>query len=114
MYRKTGFWIAIFLTLITLGILGIVAGKGSQGKSALIFRGEELLYRINLELVAVPYEISVESETGSNTILVETNRISVIDASCPDLVCVHHAPLPESLTPIVCLPNKLVIKMEEK
>ena len=114
MYRKTGFWIAIFSTLIVLCVFGIVIGKGIQGSAALVFRGEELLYRINLRLVVVPYEISVESDFGSNTILVEPNRISVIDATCPDLVCVHHVSLPDSLTPIVCLPNRLVIKMEEK
>lgn len=114
MYKKAGFWAALFSAVIGISALLLVLGRTKQSNVALIYQGEVLLYRIDLELVALPYELTIECESGTNDVLVEHGRISVRSATCPDKVCVHHAPLPGSMTPIVCLPHKLFISMEER
>ncbi|MDE6103825.1 MAG: NusG domain II-containing protein, partial [Oscillospiraceae bacterium] len=40
-------------------------------------------------------------------------KISVINAECPDQTCVKMGELKSSAAPIVCLPNKLVVKFAE-
>ena len=48
---------------------------------------------------------------GSNTILVEQGRIRVIEANCPDQVCVDQGWISNGTVPIVCLPHKLMIQI---
>ena len=53
----------------------------------------------------------VESENGYNTICISDGEISVIEASCPDKMCINHGALKTEYLPIVCLPNKLIIEL---
>ena len=51
---------------------------------------------------------------GKNTILVEPGRICVTEAECPDHVCIQMGWLSsEHPTPIVCLPNEVVIMLSD-
>ena len=45
-------------------------------------------------------------------IRVEPGRIAVIGADCPDKVCVEAGWRSDSASPIVCLPHRLVIRIE--
>ena len=49
---------------------------------------------------------------GSNTVAVREGRICVSHASCPDQVCVKQGWVSQTATPIVCLPNGLVIQIK--
>ena len=46
---------------------------------------------------------------SSNTIEIRDGRIRVLEAECPDKVCVRTGWLSSSAIPIVCLPNHLEI-----
>lgn len=52
------------------------------------------------------------SNGGSNTIVVQDGRICVSHATCPDQVCVKQGWVNTNATPIVCLPNGLVIQIK--
>ena len=49
---------------------------------------------------------------GSNTIEVRDGRIRISHATCPDQVCVNQGWVSTDATPIVCLPNGLVIQVK--
>ena len=42
---------------------------------------------------------------------IKDGQVSVTEASCPDKVCVNHGPTDQTADPIVCLPNKLVVRV---
>lgn len=71
----------------------------------------ELLEEIRLDQVEKAYSFVVEDEFGSNTILVESGRIRVSQADCPDQVCVNQGFISDGTVPIVCLPHKLIIEI---
>lgn len=50
---------------------------------------------------------------GSNTVTVSGGRVCVSRATCPDQVCVHQGWVSDTGTPIVCLPNHLVIQIRK-
>ncbi len=50
---------------------------------------------------------------GSNTIKIEGGGVTVTDADCPDGYCVSHVKISNEGETIVCLPHRLVIKIEE-
>ena len=61
-----------------------------------------------------PTEIVVATEYGNNTVKVDKDGVRVIDADCPDQVCVHQGTRSHGPTPIVCLPHHLSIRLSEK
>ncbi len=47
-----------------------------------------------------------------NDTLVNDNRIKIIDANCPDQICVHHAAISKPGQTIVCLPHKVLVEVK--
>ena len=63
--------------------------------------------------LAADAEIRLESENGGYNILVIKNgKADVIEASCPDHVCVDQRAISKTGEAITCLPNKTVITVE--
>lgn len=115
--KSTKFWVAVIgsFLLISVAAAAAVFLFGDGGTTASVYQGGELIERIQLDTVTMPYSFTVESENGHyNVIQVEQGRISVLDASCPDHVCVKTGWISDSVIPIVCLPNELVIQIESK
>lgn len=50
---------------------------------------------------------------GSNTIVIKENSVTVLEASCPDRICMHMKQSPANPLPIICLPNDLVIELKK-
>ena len=76
-------------------------------KYACIYQDGALVHKINISDVTKPYTVTV----GNNVILVEKGQISMIDADCPDELCIKQGAISDSARPIVCLPNNVVIKL---
>ena len=47
-----------------------------------------------------------------NVISIHDGECEISDASCPDQICVHHNHIKYNGQTIVCLPNKLVVTIE--
>ena len=78
-----------------------------------VYSGDTLVRRIDLAAVTEAYEFDVLCESGKNTVLVEPGAISVSHADCPDGRCVRQGSIPPGTLPIVCLPHRLIISIEE-
>ena len=48
---------------------------------------------------------------GSNTMMISGGRVYVIEASCPDHLCIDQGAVDRTGRSIVCLPNRVVIKI---
>jgi hypothetical protein len=56
-------------------------------------------------------EFTVNSEYGCNTIRISDGEIAVIDADCPDKVCIASGAISDGIVPIICLPHRLEIRI---
>ena len=56
--------------------------------------------------------IIIEASSGYNVYTIENGVVNVIDANCPDLVCVHTVPASKAGEMIVCLPHKVVLEIK--
>ena len=84
----------------------------SGGYVARISLDGQVVEEIDLSRVEAPYTLTIDGPGGfSNTITVEKGRICVSKAGCPDQICVHQGYISDGTTPIVCLPNKLIIEI---
>lgn len=55
----------------------------------------------------------IELTDGSyNQLVIEQGQARVVDADCPDRICVKHAAIKYNGQSIVCLPHKVVVSIE--
>ncbi len=109
--------ILIFVTLLLLVVLTcfsyIIYNKKINNKIAKIYQGGKLIYEINLDKVEEAYTIKIDGDKEHyNIVEVRKGEIGIIEASCPDKVCVNMGFVSDGLLPITCLPNKLIIEIE--
>lgn len=101
------------LCLVCVGILVYRAGSTSNCNQAEIVSDGKTIDTIDLSKVTEPYEIEVNNELGYNKISVEPGRIAVVEADCPDKLCVNQGYIGSGGLPIVCLPHMLTITMTD-
>jgi len=111
---------AIFITLISLiflcsvGYLLFFSHGSDQGYVAEIYQNGVLIKTIPLDQVTEEQRFTISGENGAeNVITVRPGSIAVTAASCPDKICVHQGFRSNSLLPITCLPNHLVIRLRK-
>lgn len=97
---------AVMLAAAIIGTVLIFSAPSSQ--TVEIISGGEVLYTIDLSRTE-DRTIRVEQGESCNIIEIKGGRIHVSEADCPDKTCVHMGFLGGG-APIVCLPNRLVIR----
>lgn len=131
-YRKRALLLSILLGMIVLGsILWIVIHGGqaslpstnknignNTSKTLLyadIYQDGERKQSILLSTVTESYTFTIyNNQNAFNQIEVRPGSIGIISASCPDKLCVHQGFIHNSLLPITCLPNRLVIQLRQE
>ena len=109
--KSNKFWICIFcVILLVSAAVAFILRQGTENQACIYLDGE-LIERLDLSAVTEPYYITIESETGINVITVENGRIRISEADCPDGSCIRQG-WAGGGTPIVCLPHRLVIELE--
>ena len=109
----------ITISLIALACVSLIAIFTLVRKSLLeqdmiadIYQDGNLIRSIPLNHVEEPYIFTLtDADGGINTIEVRQGAIGIIAADCPDKICVNQGFIINSLTPITCLPHRLVIEI---
>ena len=102
----------LVLALLTAAaaVWGIVKLTANTGEYAVVeLDGKEIArYPLNEDTVA-----EIKTEDGHvNTLVIESGSANVISADCPDKLCVKQRPIKMAGESIICLPHKLVIRIE--
>lgn len=104
---KTRTWILIFASILLLSALAcVLLFRGGGAAIAEIWVDGVLRETVDLR---IDRSFTVESERGSNTVEVRDGTIRVTEASCPDHICISRGAC-DGGAPIICLPNRLVIR----
>lgn len=98
----------LFFSLLAM----LVTGNIKTGSTACIYSDGKLVKTIELS-EAENGTFTIHGENGGwNTIEIKDGTIGVSDADCPDRICVHTSYISDGVQPIVCVPNRLVIRIE--
>lgn len=101
--------VSVIAACLLLSLAVFLLLRGSGGYAVVIVDGKETA-RYPLSKDAIINIVSDESD-DHNTLKIENGKASITSASCPDGVCVAHRAISRNGETIVCLPNKLVIKI---
>ena len=83
-----------------------------KGHVARITQHGEIISEIDLTSVTEPYTIRIDGENDAyNIIEVRPGSIGVIEASCPDHICIQMGFIEDPFLPVTCLPNEVVIQI---
>ena len=98
--------ICLILAFVVLGLVLLFATRGTSKD------GSFAVVEVDGKVVA-SYPLSqdgvFEVNGGSNTIEIQSGRVRMLDADCPNGECVHQGWISGSNQSIVCLPNRVVI-----
>lgn len=53
----------------------------------------------------------VKINHGSNVLRIKNGEVEMIEADCPDLLCVHHKAISANGESIICLPNQVIVEI---
>lgn len=104
--------ILLFIIIICAISFSYIKNSNKDGSIANIYIDGDLYKSVDLSEVKENYEIEIDSDNHTNVIKVEPNGISIVDADCPDKICISSGVIRDGSIPIICLPNKVVIKIE--
>ena len=115
----------IIITVIILTLILIVSGiiiyhnRAGQNKTyskkgyATILQDGEVIATYNLD-EASDSDFTITSENDCyNKIEILGGDIRIYESSCPEKICINQGWLSDSMVPIVCMPNKLVIILSD-
>ncbi len=55
--------------------------------------------------------ITIEGTNGTDVLEIKDGYASMLSAECPDGICVKHSPVNRSGESIICLPNRISVKV---
>lgn len=106
--------IGVFVVMaIVVGIfMKIRASRDYNEKYAEIKIEGNLYKRVKLEPNKPVERINIKTDLGENVIEIKDGGVSIIEADCPDQVCVKDGHKEHPGDVIVCLPNKVIIEIK--
>lgn len=107
--KKGDFLVIVVIAAVILAFTGINYFNTKVGQV-------EVEIRVNTELVDTftldeTIEKTYDTEYGHNVISIKDGKVSVIDADCRDLICVHTKAAEHSGDAIVCIPNRFTVEV---
>ena len=82
-----------------------IGGKGAS----------QVTIKVNGEIEGT-YSLSEDREIkindGSNVLQIKNGKAKMIEADCPDKLCMHQKAVSKNHESIICLPNKVVVEVE--
>ena len=105
--------VLLLLSLSIISILCIFVFRNENPKSALVYYENELVLKIDLNLDGT-HEYKVDGYNGDVVIKTKNGKIKVEEEDSPLHICSRQGWIDESYEVIVCLPNKIVIKIEDE
>lgn len=106
--------IGLIAAIIIINVFFIIYGSrnavNENSKVAYIYSNNKLVREYVLT-DDVKDEVKIESDGGYNLLHIEDGQIWIHDASCPDKICISQGKISQDGEIIVCLPNKMLIKI---
>lgn len=110
--KITAVVIACIIVISSIGVFAYMNLIKGSSHIAEIKQDGKVIRTIDLDKIDTAEEIKITYKDGYNIIRVENGRIRIIDADCPDKLCVKTGWITESGQSVICLPHKLIIKIQ--
>ncbi len=105
--KKKDFLLIIVVLVVALGFyLFQEWGRKSSDNQVVVMVNGEIFGTYDLD-----DDQTVSINNGSNILKIEDQKAKMSQADCPDKLCVHQRAISKTNESIICLPNKVVVKI---
>ena len=106
----------LILAALLLSVLGSVAwlifyNGGVDHPIVIIEVDGEVYYKADMREVDGIFPISTPNG-GENRVYIQDDLVFMESANCPDQLCVKQGVITDNTVPIVCLPNRVIVRIE--
>ncbi len=99
--------IAVLLCISLVALLIFSLTKTEGGYAVVVIDGTEVAtYPLNQDT-----EVKLTYQNDFNLLVIKDGAAKIKDASCPDKLCVHQGEVMYNGESLVCLPNKISVKI---
>lgn len=102
----------VVLSFIPAVIFGVVLNKDYNSKYAQITVNGKVYKNIPLSAHKGEEIIEIKTESGFNVVSVKDDTIAIIEADCPDKVCVQPGYIDKVGDRLVCLPHRVMVEIK--
>ena len=107
----TGIDILLVLFFVFCAAVLLFFQKNKEfGKMVIIYSDNEIIKEMPIDQNA---SLTISTDMGTNTVVVENNQAYVTDADCPDKRCEKQGAISDPGEVIICLPHKLIIEVSD-
>ena len=107
---KIGDYILAVMILVGFFVgLFLIRSSANEGQTVSIFLENRELYRL---LIFEDRTITVQGDIGETVVKIEHGKVWIENAPCPHQLCKNMGKISRSGEIIVCIPNKLLIRIE--
>lgn len=118
MKPKVGdFFVYVFIVIIvSLSFLGLRIMAKAHNRLAVVVEVHgkvvESLDLFKEELEESPRDIRVDTDhDGYNIVRIQGGQVQIVEANCPDRLCVNSPPIKTPGQSIVCIPHRLIVRI---
>ena len=109
--KKADIILLIVLVLVGLASTVYVAMSRSGGDTVIIEQNGDLYGKYSLYEDKV---ITIDGKHSKNIVTIEDGQVIMSESTCKNQVCVRHGAISATGESIICLPNRVVVKIEGK
>ncbi len=107
-FFKKGDLLIYFFVLVLIALIFLLFSK-KESAVVTVTQNGKTLYTFNLRDKALEGKEFVIEGKYQNKILIQKGKLFVVEATCPDRLCVRSLPLSKDGGVICCVPNGVVI-----
>ncbi|MBP5772982.1 MAG: NusG domain II-containing protein [Eubacterium sp.] len=100
------------LILVIIAIISFVCIKifaEGEGKYVKVYVNEKLTKTFD---ITKDREYFIETKLGYNLLIIKKEKARILDADCPNKICVDKGYISKNGESIICLPHKVVVTVE--
>ncbi len=102
--------------IILVAVIAVITAAGLLFFGLNKEEGKRVTVSINGEITATyslseNIEVTIPTEENYNTLVIENGKAQIVNADCPDGICVETRAISYVGETIVCLPHKLVVEV---
>ncbi|MGB4660498.1 MAG: NusG domain II-containing protein [Mobilitalea sp.] len=108
MFKKNDIILFVIAILLGLAVIFFINITKTEGSKVIVTVDGAVVKSFPLNEDTL---YTVDTEDGYNTFEIKDGYVKMIEANCPDKICVNHNKIHYDNETIVCLPNKVVLEI---
>ena len=103
--------IVLFCVLMIVSITIYTRANRSRERVVRITQDGSIILERSLSGFSEPSEFRITTSSGYIVVYLSSEKVYVMDSSCPDKICMHEGELTKIGDGAVCLPNRVVVQI---